>query len=101
VQTSKFDGIDRRKWHINKELSIGDIISFAGAVGVIFLAWLTLHDEQLVMKGQLAELGQHDISIREEFREWKTEVLLRMTRQEDKLDRVLLYSEQNLKRTHE
>lgn len=38
----KYDGDERRKWHIKKEVSLGDLIAFASAALAVVYAYTTL-----------------------------------------------------------
>jgi hypothetical protein len=84
-----YDGDDRRRWHIKKEVSLGDIIAFVVAAVALAGAYATL-DKRLALLEQ-AVVVQHVVDARQDeeslrFQQRVNEALSEANR---KLDRLI------------
>lgn len=69
-------------WTFKKEVSIGDLVAIALAVGGVFAAYFTLKNEIELLKARIAVDSNSYITL-------KVEINDRLNRIEDKLDRLV------------
>lgn len=69
---------DRHRWHLKKELSLGDLISFLCVAGAIVVAYFTMNTRVTVLEAHA------DTQIKQ-----AGEMITQMRRLEDKLDRLI------------
>lgn len=69
---------DRRRWHLKKELSLGDVIAFFCAAGAVVVAWFNLSERIAIIEVHAVEQDKD----KSEFVSW-------LRRIEDKLDRII------------
>lgn len=84
-----YEGENRRKWHIKKEISVGDLIAFTAAAGAVVSAYTTLDKRLTIVEDRSTQQAttdkrQDEESIRNQQR--IDETLREMNR---KLDRLI------------
>ena len=47
---AKYEGEERRRWHIKKEISLGDLIAFASAALAVVYAYTTLDKRVAILE---------------------------------------------------
>ena len=71
----------RRKWRVNREVSIGDLVAISGALAAVLITYTTLDKRVAVMETLTA---QQQATVTQTVQEIKTE-LRRLT---DKIERL-------------
>ena len=57
MENEKYEGDERRKWHIKKEVSLGDLIAFASTALAVVYAYTTLDKRiALLEKGAIVQM---------------------------------------------
>lgn len=72
---------ERRKWHVNREVSVGDLVAISGAVAAVLVSYFSL-DKRVAMVEQAISQQRNEMS--SSIQEIKTDV----RRLADKMDRV-------------
>jgi len=54
------DGPDRRRWHVKKEISVGDLIAFAMAAVAVITAYTTLDKRLAVIEEKVGQQPAND-----------------------------------------
>lgn len=85
----KYDGEERRRWHIKKEVSLGDLIAFASAALAVVYAYTTLDKRVSILEDsdrarQIAEERKNADFIR-----YQQRIDVTLDRINDKLDRLI------------
>lgn len=84
-----YAGVDRRGWRISKEISLGDAIALTFAIGSLIVAYSTLNERMSKLEEFRQSQLQRDSQQDEIARQVKGDVVNRLDRIEDKLDRVI------------
>ncbi len=76
-------------WRVKKEISLGDLIAFFCAVAAVVVAYFTMDKRLVVVEANAQNQTQIDRLQDNTRDELKREILTRLNRMEDKLDRVI------------
>ena len=84
-----YDGDERRKWHIKKEVSLGDLIAFASAALAVVYAYTTLDKRIAIL--ETASTVQRETDTRQDTESVRYQQRIDVTLQEmnRKLDRLI------------
>jgi hypothetical protein len=86
---TKYDGDERRKWHIKKEVSLGDLIAFASAALAVVYAYTTLDKRiTLLETAAVAQVTKDDRQDSESIR-YQQRIDAGLIEMNRKLDRLI------------
>jgi hypothetical protein len=85
----KYDGEERRRWHIKKEVSLGDLIAFASAALAVVYAYTTLDKRVSILED--ADRTRQIMEDRKsaDFIRYQQRIDTTLDRINDKLDRLI------------
>ena len=69
---------ERRRWHLKKELSLGDLIAFVCAIGAVVIAYFTMDKRVAIVEAHAVTQGKET-----------GQIVNQLQRLEDKLDRLI------------
>ena len=84
-----YQGQDRRGWRVTKEITLGDLIAMVFAMGSIILAYSTLNERLSKLEEFRLSQQSRDQKQDELMGQIKGDVVNRLDRIEDKLDRAI------------
>lgn len=83
------EGPDRRKWHVKKEVSVGDLIAFAAAAIAVVTAYSTLDKRLTVLEDRSVAQTANDKRQDEEAVRYQARIDANLQEMNRKLDRLL------------
>lgn len=78
----------RRKWHINREVSVGDVLAYIFAGTAILLSYGKLDTRVAILENSVPAQALRDQMQDDTLRAFTQEVRQQLMRIEDKLDRL-------------
>jgi hypothetical protein len=85
----RYSGTNRRGWHVNKEVSVGDLVALLLAIAAVILAYSQLDKRVTVLETVPSAQASTDARQDLEARALKNEIGARLDRMEDKIDRLI------------
>lgn len=85
----KYQGPERRGWHVKKEISVGDLIAFASAACAVLYAYFTL-DKRITLLEQAAVVqNATDVRQDSDFLRYQARIDESLREMNRKLDRLI------------
>ncbi len=86
---SDYEGEDRRRWHVKKEISLGDIVAIASAVLAVLYAYTTL-DKRISLL-EVTQVGQQAVDAKQDgdALRYQSRIDMQLAEINRKLDRLI------------
>jgi hypothetical protein len=86
---SKYEGPERRGWHVKKEISLGDVMAFISAALAVIYAYFTLDKRVTILEQAAIVQAKLDVRQDDDFFRYQSRIDEHLKAISAKLDRLI------------